>query len=595
MNTAAIDFETYYDSNFSITIQGGYNYVFHADFDAYMVTICTDTGLEFVGHPKDAPWELISGKDWQWLHHNASFDELVLQRLRRDGVVPEWAVPAVTHCTADLASYCGGPRSLKNASAFFLNEAMSKETRAAMSGKRWEDMTAEFKKEVSDYAMRDAVLTLKLWQHLHQEWPERERELSRHTRHIGWDGVPVDVEQMDRSLPVLEAQNFEAGQLLPWYADGDEKPLSPKALAEQCRSVGIEPPPSLAKDSEECAAWEDKYGDTYPWVGAMRTFRRTNTLLEKLRSMRARVKAGTTDMSFDLLYFGAVTTGRWSGSGGVNMQNLPAKPMFGVDFRSLIKAPPGHKFLNVDLSQIEPRCLAWLVGDEAMLEGIRAGMAIYEVHARNTMGWKGGKLKNEDPSKYALAKARVLSLGYGAGAEKFVGMAATYGVKLDLSEAADVVQGFRTASPLVCGRDGLWNQLQRGMERSAREKTTYIVELPSGRKLRYFRPSMTGGLTAETNSGRNGLLRRKWWGGSLVENLVQATARDVFAPKLLEIESLGLPVLFHVHDELTCLVKEEYAEEGLREILRILRKEPEFMPGLPLDAEGHVVDTYPNK
>lgn len=595
MKTAAIDFETYYDDKLSITVQGGYNYVFHKDFDAYMVTIKTDDGREFVGHPKDAPWAEISGSEWQWLHHNASFDELVLKRLRQDGIVPAEAFPAVTHCTADLVSYCGGPRSLKNSSYFFLKEEVSKDTRTAMSGKRWDDMTPEFKKEVSDYAMRDAELTLKLWELLGDQWPENERAVSRHTRQIGWDGVPVDVPEMDRCIPVLEAQNFEAGQQLPWYAEGDEKPLSPKALAEQCRKVGIEPPPSLAKDSAECAAWEDKYGDSYPWVGAMRTFRRTNTLLEKLRSMRARVKEGTSDMSFDLLYFGAVTTGRWSGAGGVNVQNLPSKPMFGVDFRSLLKAPPGYKFINVDLSQIEPRCLAWLVGDEEMMEGLRKGLAIYEVHARNTMGWKGGKLKAENPSFYALAKARVLSLGYGAGAEKFVGMAAIYGVDLSRSEAEDVVQDFRAASPLVCGRSGLWNTLQKGMERSARDKTTYIVELPSGRKLRYFRPSMTGGLTAETNSGRNGLLRRKWWGGSLTENLVQATAREVFAPKLLEIESLGIPILFHVHDELTGLVKEEYAEEALQEVLRVLRTPPDFMPDLPLDAEGHIVDTYPNK
>jgi DNA polymerase len=442
--------------------------------------------------------------------------------------------------------------------------------------------------------MRDADLTLELWTKLSKDWPSHERLLSRHTREIAWDGIPIDVKALDEAIPILESRNWEAGTKLPWYHGGDEKPLSPKALAEECRKAGIEPPPSLAKDSEDCAAWEDKYGGTYPWVAAMREYRRTNTLLERLRAMRARVTPGG-DMNYGLLYFGASVTGRWSGADGVNVQNLPKEPMFGVDFRSMLKAPPGYKFINVDLSQIEPRCLAWLVGNEPMLQKLRDGMAIYEAHARTSMGWTGGKLKHEDTLLYALAKARVLSLGYGAGAEKFVIMAANYGIKLNLSEAEDVVKAFRASEPLVCGRNGLWNQLQRGMTLAAAKKEDYHVELPSGRLLRYMRPSTLGGLTAETVS-KGGIIRKKWWGGSLTENLVQATARDVFAVSIPIIEyELGLPILFHVHDELTCLAKENKAEDALRDILQVMRTPPTFMPGLPLDAEGKIVDTYPNK
>jgi DNA polymerase len=133
------------------------------------------------------------------------------------------------------------------------------------------------------------------------------------------------------------------------------------------------------------------------------------------------------------------------------------------------------------------------------------------------------------------------------------------------------------------------------MERSARAKENYMIELPSGRKLRYFRPSVVAGLTAETNNGR-GITRRKWWGGSLAENLTQATARDVFSTAILRIEEeLGLPVLFHVHDEITCLVKEEDAESALKDVLRIMCTPPDFMPDLPLNAEGHIVDSYPLK
>jgi hypothetical protein len=529
MKTAAIDFETYYDDTFGITIQGTRNYIFDSRFDAYMVTIKTDTGIEYAGPPILFDWSKISSEGWQWIHHNASFDELVIQRLRKDGIIPLTATPEVTHCTADLCAYLGGPRNLAGASKFFLHEEVSKDTRTAMKGQKWSSMTPEFREEVTKYAMRDAELTLELWQKLSDQWPNFERMISRHTRAIAWDGIPIDVAQLDKAIPELERRNWEAGTRIPWYHDGEEKPLSPKALAEQCRKVGIEPPPSLAKDSVDCAAWEDKYGDTYPWVAAMREYRRTNTLLERLKAMRARVTPAG-DMNFGLLYFGASVTGRWAGADGVNVQNLPAKPMFGVDFRSLLKAPPGYVFINADLSQIEPRCLAWLVGNEALMQKLREGMAIYEAHARTSMGWTGGKLKNEDPHLYALAKARVLSLGYGAGAEKFVMMAATYGVKLDLVEAEAVVSSFRASEPLVCGRNGLWNQLQLGMTKAASKREDYRIELPSGRLLRYMRPSTLGGLTAETVSGR-GILRKKWWGGSLTENCLSGETQVLSATR----------------------------------------------------------------
>lgn len=593
MKTAAIDFETYYDDKVSITIQGTRNYILHPEFDAYMVTIKTTTGITYAGPPKDFDWDQISGPGWEWVHHNASFDEIILIRLRHTGVIPASAEPESTHCTADLCAYLGGPRNLAGASKFFLNEEVSKDTRSAMKGQKWADMTPDFREEVTKYALRDAELTLDLWVKFSSQWPPAERLLSRHTRKMAWDGIPIDIDALDKAIPELEKRNWEAGTLIPWYHEGDEKPLSPKALAEECRKVGIEPPPSLAKDSVDCALWEDKYGDTYPWVGAMREFRRTNIFLERLRAMRARVVGG--DMNFGMLYFGASVTGRWSGADGVNVQNLPSKPMFGVDFRSLLKAPPGYVFLNADLSQIEPRCLAWLCGDNDLLDALRRGVAIYEAHARATMGWTGGKLKNEDPSQYALAKARVLSLGYGAGAEKFEMMARGYGVTLTREQADSVVTAFRAASPLICGRNGIWNTLQQGMTRSAAKKEDYHVELPSGRILRYMRPSQLGGLSAETVSGR-GIVRKKWWGGSLTENLTQATAREVFASFIPIIEyELGLPVLFHVHDELTCLVQEDKAEDALRDLLTVMRTPPSFMPDLPLDAEGKIVATYPNK
>lgn len=592
---AAIDFETYYSSELSVTIQGTWNYVNHKDFDAYLLSVSTSTGIRWVGHPADFDWSQISGKEWGWLHHNASFDELILHRLRSEAVIPDSARPGVTHCTADLVSYLGSPRSLSKAAEFLLKHPpLKKSVRDSLKGKRWADCSEDFKEEVRQYALADADVCLKLWQEFGWKWPLTERAISRHTRMMAWCGIPIDREKLDKAIPSLETQNFEAQSLLPWVAEG-EKPLSPKALAVQCRSVGIVPPPSLAEDSESCRVWEDEYSATYPWVSAMRTVRRTNTLLKKLQAMRQRIRSDTGDMSFGMLYFGAATTGRFSGSDGVNVQNLPGSLMFSVNVREMLCAPPGFKFINADLSQIEPRCLAWLTGNEKMLSAIRSGIAIYEAHARASMGWVGGKLKAEDKDLYALAKARVLALGYGAGAEKFQIMARTMcGLELTARQADEAVDDFRRSSPEICGRGGIWQSLEQGMVRSARNKEDYLVELPSGRLLHYFRPSNMGGLSAET-AFKGGMARRRWWGGSLTENLTQATARDVFARMILRVEEAGYPVLFHVHDELTALAPEDKAEEALKTILDIMRTPPVFMPDLPLDAEGGIFDSYPLK
>ena len=79
---------------------------------------------------------------------------------------------------------------------------------------------------------------------------------------------------------------------------------------------------------------------------------------------------------------------------------------------------PGKEFIICDLSQIEPRVLAWLCGDTVLLDQLANGVPLYEAHARATMGWTGGNLKKENAELYSLAKARVLGLGYGCGAAK---------------------------------------------------------------------------------------------------------------------------------------------------------------------------------
>jgi hypothetical protein len=233
---------------------------------------------------------------------------------------------------------------------------------------------------------------------------------------MGAEGLMIDKDSVEEGITTLRRQIWEAEQKIPW-ADTDAKTLSAKALAIECRNVGIEPPSSLAIDSEECAAWEEKYGDQYPWVGAMRTYRRCNALLKKVENINNRIRPDGR-LGYSLMYCGA-HTGRFSGGGsGINFQNLPREELFGVNLRGMIVAPKDKKLIIADLAQIEPRVLAWFAEDWETLKMVESGVDIYESHARMTMGYDldiSLKQAAENDPKYKklrqLAKARVLGLG----------------------------------------------------------------------------------------------------------------------------------------------------------------------------------------
>jgi hypothetical protein len=590
MITYAIDTETFYDKDYSVADMDVWHYVNDPRFNCYMVTIAGDNGAQYAGRPEDfEDWDMLSGPDVTLISHNRPFDKGVLDRLAELGKIPKLE-PAAWWCSADCAAYHGLPRSLANACEFVLGVKPDKTVRDKMKGKDASALSAEDSLELVHYAMEDARLCLKLWQALSPTWPEHERWLSAHTGDIGVRGVPVDIEALDAGIRHLKEIQTSAELAIPW---ADEAPtLSHKQLAIACREAGIEPPSSLAKDSDECAAWEDKYGEQFPWVGAMRDFRRSNTLKSKLETMRARVKPDTNVAAFSLKYFGASTTGRWSGAGGWNCQNMGKGPILGVDMRAMIKAPPGKTFVVVDLSQIEPRVLAVCAGNHKLLEAVRQGYGIYEAHAVGSGIWNGekGTLKKTSPKLYAASKAQVLALGYSAGAGRFMSMSPTLtGGEYcpDMAESERAVNDFRARNPEIVN---LWNKLNNGLKRSINQD--FVVELPSGREMRYRKIASVGNISGLTVRGGK-FIRTKLYGGLLTENLCQATARDVFAFHMKLIHDAGFAeIMFHVHDELILLADEDKAESVLAQTLGLMAIAPPWMPGIPLAAEGEITPVY---
>ena len=321
----AIDFETYYDKDYSIKNMGGDLYCRDPRFDPYMVSLYGE-GFDYVGPTEDAPWDKISPTQ-NFVAHNAAFDSLVFEAAQRMGRIPKHINP-IWDCSANLCVYIQAPRSLKGASEQMLGVAPDKTVRDNMKGRTWTDLTETELKALIEYARLDSVYCHQLWEKYHKYWPKHERDLARHTMLSGQHGVYVDQVKLVNSLEKLKVRKQEAEDLIPW-AEKANTVASLKLLKEYCQNQGIEVPKSTNQNDAECLAWEDKYGKEYPVVGALRDWRKANRIVRLLETIQYRVRDDGT-MPFNLKYFGAAATGRWSGDAGLNMQNLPRGEVFGI-------------------------------------------------------------------------------------------------------------------------------------------------------------------------------------------------------------------------------------------------------------------------
>lgn len=597
MQTYALDFESYYDKECSIKTLGPHGYFSHPSFEAYMVTIVGDDGFRYAGHPQDLDWGVLHGN--LILSHNASFDETLYLFGVKEGWFPSIA-PYGWACTADMCAYLGLPRSLKGASAAVLGVEIDKTTRDNMAGKQWDSMSEEFKKEVTEYAIVDSERCLELWQKLSDQWPEHERRISIISRRITQRGLPMDEPLLEKNLEIIRTKLFDAENSIPWVGEKDPKtnkpftPLSRKAFNNQCRTQGIPIPRSLAQDNAEADKWFAEHQKECPWARSVQDYRRINSFLSKLESFQA----GTmSDGRFygNIMYCGAIPTGRWSGGGGnLNLQNLPREEMFGVDFRPLIRAHEGKKLIVADLGQIEVRTVLWWAKDFEALERIRETDDIYHVLAvmLGLHKEEDGPLRNNRDLRQ-LTKGIALGCQFGLGPEGY--MAQSGGT---LEDAEFAVNVYRKKMKKVVQ---LWDQLKEDLQMSVALNQPLSYEMPSGRILNYGRIRK---MKTRTSNGkiryahvcklvRQGQQRdHRLWHGHMTNNLAQGLARDVFADTMLRLEEAGIPIVMHVHDEVVCEVNADEAEEKRQQIEQIMSTPPAWIPELPLDTEATILDHY---
>ena len=333
-----------------------------------------------------------------------------------------------------------------------------------------------------------------------------------------------------------------------------------------------------------------------------------------------------------LQFYRANRTGRWAGR-LVQVQNLPQNHIPDLELaRSLVKErrfedldllydstpevlselirtafvpKPGCRFIVADFSAIEARVLAWFAGEQWRLDTFAEGGDIYCASASKMFGvpvvkhGMNGHLRQK-------GKIAELALGYGGAVGALTSMGAL-DMGLQEEELQPLVSQWRNSNPHITK---FWWDVDAAAVKAVKERTevamgklcfTYrsgilFVTLPSGRKLSYIKPRMTQNRFGRESLSYEGVGESKKWmrietyGPKLVENIVQATARDLLAQAMLRLRNKGFEIVMHIHDEAVLEVPEGVS--GVEEICQIMSEQPDWAAGLPLRADGYECAFY---
>lgn len=454
-----------------------------------------------------------------------------------------------------------------------------------------------------------------------------EQTLWEHDQRINDRGVGVDLvfaEQAIRMDEVIKARLLDSARELTGL-DNPKSTAQLKGWIEDTAGITVE---SLNKKSIASVRADADHEDVDRMLDIRAGLAKTST--EKYKAMQ---RTACEDHRIRGLtqFYGASRTGRWAGR-LVQMQNLPQNKMPDRDLdiaRQLVRAGDlttmellfddisgtlsqlirttfiprkGHRFIVADFSAIEARVIAWLSGEQWRMDVFNTHGKIYEASAEQMFHLPPGSVKKGDPMRQK-GKIAELALGYGGsvGALKSMG-ALEMGLVED--ELKPLVNSWRAANPAITK---FWWDTDAAARRTIQTKAPTTLpfdmgffkkgpllklRLPNGRELSYVKPAIVDdSITYEGNIQSSGAWGRiESYGPKLVENIVQAVARDCLAEAICRLENNGFPVVFHVHDEVICEVPEGVS--SAKELSAIMSEPIAWADGLPLRADAYECEYY---
>jgi len=598
-----IDFETYYDKQFSLSKLTTEEYIRDARFQTIGVGVKRDDepAVWFSGSD-DETRAFLNTFDWEksfCLAHNAMFDAAILSW--KYNLCPRGWFDTLSMARAYHGSEVGG--SLAKLSEFYELGEKGTEVVKALGKYRGDFSEAELV-EYGEYCKNDVELTHKLFFCLQDKFAKSELKLIDLTLRMFSEPV------LDLNIDLLEAhlEDVKARKesLLAACVADKETLMSNEKFAKLLVNLGVDPPTKIspttgkvthafAKSDEGFKALAEHPDERVQALVSARLG--TKSTLEETRTQRF-IGIGKRGLLPVPLRYYAAHTGRWGGDDKLNLQNLPRKSKL----KESIIAPEGYVLINSDSSQIEARTLAWLSGQNDLVAAFENGDDVYKIMASKIYDKDIGEITDEERF---VGKTTILGCGYGMGAQKFHNQLKTFGKDVPIEACDRIIDVYRKTYGRI---QHLWDQGQRCLSALFEEKSEtfgyqpqaiqfipfFGFRLPNGMFMRYpqlkrILAQAHGYPQYEYKSGRYGFVRV--YGGKVVENVTQAIARCVVGEQMLRVAK-RYKVVLTVHDAVACIAKEEEAEEAVAYVEECMKWRPDWCLTLPLNCETHYGKTY---
>ena len=634
-----IDFETYWDSKeYTLSKMTTEEYIRHDKFRAFGACVHVYGSDEPIRWFGDAELrEYLDGVDWgrtAVLAHNAQFDVSIM----------EWkynAHPCFIFDTLSMARALRGVEVGNSLAKLARDFGLPEKGAAVHSTNGVYELDAALERDLAEYCKHDVFLCEEIYKRLVDAYPSKELRLIDMT--LKMYTRPLLTLDQPMLIKALAEEGNAREQLLQRLGVEDAELASNPKFAELLTKLGVVPPTKTSKTTGKTtlalakndALFQTLLNSEREDVALLCQARlKVKSTTERTRAQRFLDIGKRGTLPVPLSYYGA-QTGRWTAAKGsaINMQNLKR----GSFLRKAIMAPEGYQLVVGDLSQIEPRVLAWLSDYEDMLDIFKGGGDPYAAFGAQMFNIPN-LTKDTHPDLRQSAKSALLGCGYGLGWASFASQllvgflgappvryskdfAKRLGVDSEYAESFAKWNGNdekmfdiphtcstkellhhvlaskaiidtyrRTAYPVVA----FWSLCETALHRSLvnGEELVYKcitfrkgeIELPNGMKLLY--PDLR---YVKDDKGRSqavyGPHATKLYAGKITNNITQALARIVMTDGMLRV-SKKYPIAGTVHDELIAVVPDDEVVDAKTWVLAQMTMEPSYMQGIPLSADG---------
>lgn len=617
-----LDFETYYDKDYSLSKITTEAYIRDPRFEVIGVSVQVDDQQpEWFSGSAEETKEWLSAFPWDdsyMVCHHTAFDGAILKW--HFGIEPKYYADTLSMARPIIPVTVGGSLA-KLAKHFNIGEKGTEVVNAL--GKRRKDFSFNDLRNYGEYCKNDVAITRKLFDILRQEIPNKELYIIDIMLRMFIDPVlKLDTNKLEEHLLSVRSKKEALMDKLDSQI-GRDALMSNQQFAGVLESLGVAPP---MKTSLRTGKQTYAFGKTDPEFKKLLEHEDESVqavvaarfgIKSTLEETRTQAFIGISErgtLPILLNYYGA-HTGRASGGDKINLQNLPR----GGALRQSITAPDGHRLIACDSSQIEARVVAWLAGETELVDGFRNNVDIYSNFASDVYGRPINRKRKEivngkevypDFTEGFVGKTCILGLGYGMGKDKFkdtlkIGQG---GVSADIpiDEAERIVNLYRAKYPNIVA---LWKHGQQALTAMSKGHEYELglpvqlkcvgnkIHLPNGLCIQY--PELRKDADGFVYSARYGETRI--YGGKLIENVVQALARIVVFDQMSKVDQWlrkknskhGLfKMVFTVHDELIVCAPEDAVGETEALMVETMSKPLAWCADLPIACEAAYGFTY---